>query len=684
MGRKRRSKIITGSEYNFGAGGAASTATSTSTTGMVRIVRGATSNNNADFNGYVSPGDTIKVLLDQNVTMPTKNRYVLFDSPYEGTSGVISYSVVEGALPSGMDVTNDDDDVNNDWGTFQVYNTPSATGSVKYKVTYNDAYESFDIFYELVVAPAGTTPSWSSTSLPEKIIRNTAGRQTLASAVATSYATPTFSLKSVSGFTYGVTPAIDPATGEVYVENVGDINASETPHSFIVSVDIGEYGVFEQLFSGNMGYGDPYGAALFSGVNAKQNFTSEASYTSSADPTYRYGTAIFDFSKKSGALRRYYNTGQDTSPYESSDGYGSDFSTNPSTIQTPGVMGPVASSAIVYASGSNGAYVRLRWLAPAGVTSFCAVAVGGGGPGMYSWSADGGGGGGLAWINDVTCYPGEEFEIQWGLGRHYESSNSSYWAGASYIRRVNNAGYGASEPIIWAFGAGYYSHMSNPDPSNMTFTWNPQNNDNRDPGGAAASVRYGTYGAFYGAYNSGRPGSGAAGYRADGATGQNDWGRGGGGGTAHEYSSSYGNSGGGGVGLDGQGRGGQGAGADALPRLETHAGAGYAGSSGNETSYSSGSSNYLYSGGGGSGGSRGAYGENPWTSYGENGSNSYSHGGGMHGGGGGGSGTSYGGGSGSCGGVRIIWGIGEDGTPRSFPYTYCSERPNMKYNGEWT
>ena len=702
MGRKRRSKIITGSEYNFGAGGAASTATST--TGMVRIVRGATSNKNADFNGYVSPGDTIKVLLDQNVAMPTKNRYVYFDSPYEGTSGVISYSLVEGALPSGMSVTNNDDDGDGDWGNFQVFNTPSATGSVKYKVTYNDAYESFDIFYELVVAPAGTTPSWPTTSLPKRIIRNTAGRQTLASAVTTSYATPTFSLKSVSGFTYGVTPAIDPATGEVYVENVGDIDASETPHSFIVSVDLGEYGVFEQLFSDNMGYGDPYGARYFGPANADRNFTSSANYTTEAE-----SETVCTPLKSSGAVRRMTTNEQDTSPYLLDDGYGcfptgamTSYLSSSSQLDLTtsylknGVVGHFNSASQFWSSGVNHQVIRFRWAAPAGVTSFAAVAVGGGGPGMYSWSNYGGGGGGLAWMNGIACQPGEEFEICVGLGRQSESSNSSYGAGPSWIRRIST---GAC--IIYAQGGGWNGHQnSGPAGQSTSYTggvsitgistWNGTgygNNNNQDGGGWGVNTAEGStvngfhYGGGTAPYTSNYHGTGAGGYRENSTNrGSSDNGRGGGGGNGWYYSSTYGASAGGGVGLDGQGWGGT-PGAAAYPDTSVQAGSGWGGNQNAWTSFSQGSPAYLGAGGGGSGGYRGVYRESNQS----NGENSSQRGGngGMHGGGGGGSGTSWGGGNGAPGGVRIIWGTGADGTTlRSFPYHYASERPDMKIAGK--
>ena len=139
---------------------------------------------------------------------------------------------------------------------------------------------------------------------------------------------------------------------------------------------------------------------------------------------------------------------------------------------------------------------------------------------------------------------------------------------------------------------------------------------------------------------------------------------GGGGGSGGYYSSTYGCSGGGGVGLDGQGSGGH----DGL-------GSGYGGELGEPATdrETDGTASYRFGGGGGSGGSRGAYGENQWTSN-AGVQNRYINGG-AHGGGGGGSGTSWGGGAGGSGGIRIIWGLGgpNEDTPRAFPSTYTTE-----------
>ena len=57
------------------------------------------------------------------------------------------------------------------------------------------------------------------------------------------------------------------------------------------------------------------------------------------------------------------------------------------------------------------------WVAPAGVTSVCVVAVGGGGSGGSAWWAGGGGGGGgLAYANNRVVVPGNTYQVIVGAG----------------------------------------------------------------------------------------------------------------------------------------------------------------------------------------------------------------------------------------------------------------------------
>tara|TARA_B100000035_G_scaffold152595_1_gene130020 strand:+ start:174 stop:1373 length:1200 start_codon:yes stop_codon:yes gene_type:complete len=365
-----------------------------------------------------------------------------------------------------------------------------------------------------------------------------------------------------------------------------------------------------------------------------------------------------------------------------------------------GVMGPMGHDNNYWVSGSNYRSVRYTWIVPAGVTSICAVAVGGGAGGAYSWSSDGAGGAGLAWMNGIEVTPGEMLEIAVGIGRQSESGHSSYGGGNSYLRRTStNPTQNQDQCIIFAGGGGYQPYNGG-NPNGHTFNsvtisginqWDRSGsynfNDARDGGGWGVNTNEGAdvagfhYGGGRGQRDNGsRIGGGAGGYR--GSTnnyGSSQEGSYGGAGSGYWYSSTYGGNPGGGTGLDGQGW--RGVHGDSIkPRTNNQAGSGYGGSQGAWTSYSDGSSNYLGAGGGGSGGTRGNYGESQYANSEFGGHRTRN--GGLHGGGGGGSGTSWGGGHGASGGVRIIWGNGADGSPRAFPFQYCSERPDMKYNGE--
>ena len=257
------------------------------------------------------------------------------------------------------------------------------------------------------------------------------------------------------------------------------------------------------------------------------------------------------------------------------------------------------------------------WIAPSGVTSVSAVAVGGGGAGYNNWSNAAGAGGGLGWKNSIAVTSGSSYTVQVGAGG---VKNGGAGGTSFFISTATVAGYGGgnassgqntSGPNANGYGGGYLG----------------------DGGGAGGNAT-----SYAG-------GGGAGGYSGTGGNqgnlpAANSGGAAGGG----YYSSTYGTGAGGGVGLWG--------------RAETAAGW-WHGSSGQvfTTSQANGGG-----GAGGSGGTRGLSGENPANSYGESGnSDGY---GGTFGGGGGGPGTSWPGasGSGGKGGVRIIWGAG-----RSFP-----------------
>ena len=259
------------------------------------------------------------------------------------------------------------------------------------------------------------------------------------------------------------------------------------------------------------------------------------------------------------------------------------------------------------------------WVAPNGVTSVSAVAVGGGGAGYNTWANAAGAGGGLGWKNSIAVVPGNSYTVQVGAGG---VKNGGAGGTSFFISTATVAGYGGgnassgqntSGPNANGYGGGYQG----------------------DGGGAGGNAT--NYAG----------GGGAGGYSGTGGNQQNlpaanSGGAAGGG----YYSSSYGTGAGGGVGIWG--------------KAETAAGW-WHGSSGQvfSTSASNGGG-----GAGGSGGTRGLSGENPTNSTGESGnSDGY---GGTFGGGGGGPGTGWpnASGSGGKGGVRIIWGTG-----RSFPAT---------------
>jgi hypothetical protein len=259
------------------------------------------------------------------------------------------------------------------------------------------------------------------------------------------------------------------------------------------------------------------------------------------------------------------------------------------------------------------------WIAPTGVTSVSAVAIGGGGAGYNGWANAAGAGAGLGWKNAISVTPGQSYTVVVGAGG---SKNGGAGGNSYFISLATVSGYGGgnassgantSGPNANGYGGGYVG----------------------DGGGAGGnSTNY-------------QGGGGAGGYSGTGGNqgslpAANSGGAAGGG----YYSSTYGSGAGGGVGIYGRG--------------DTATGW-WHGSSGQvfSTSQSNGGG-----GAGGSGGTRGLSGENPQNSYGESGnSDGY---GGTFGGGGGGPGTSWpnASGNGGKGAVRIIYGVG-----RSFPAT---------------
>ena len=719
MAKKRRSYQINSGDYNIAGGGGGAS-------GNIRFMQKATTSVAAGGTGVLyTPGtkqvpNPIKINLEAGLTVTTPQQadsLVYFEHAFEAPQAQVGqvsdadelptgYSTT---LPSGLSLnTNADSGGDTSFGYVQFAGaTISSSATVgKYKFRYyvdQGGWTRSYIDYEVDVWPQNTTPTQASSSIStNKIIQNTVAPQYLTGTITGSQIVA-YALKNLSGFQTGIVPKVDETDGRVYVENVGATGSVvAASHSFTVEVDLGQYGKIDYAYTGNIGYGDPYGARYFGPANADRNITTSQTYNL-AD-----SEQVCTPNKSSGALRRQNNVQQDTSPYNINDGYGCEggqpmgnyvnttYQNQMGQYSKFGYMGHHARSNQFWSSSNDYSSAKFQWEVPNGVTSICIVCVGGGSHGAYNWSADGGAGGGLAWINGVSTTPGETFTISVGLGGYSHGSHGSYGAGFSYVIR-NSTG----NCILMGGGAGYNFQTTNPNGRSTSYFngeniqglthWNRPSynfNNSRDGGGRGWNSNEGTsvngfhYGGGCGPYTQDRYGTGAGGYRGD-KTSQSSSNAGeyGGGGSGYNYSSTWGYGAGGGVGLDGQGY--RGAQADTHPRGNAQAGSGYGGYAGNQNSYSGPSSaNYRGGGGGGSGGSRGVYGENPFTGREEDNQGSQSRCGGMHGGGGGGSGTSAGGGHGAPGGVRIIWGVGEDGTPRSFPYTYCSEKPSMKYNGE--
>jgi hypothetical protein len=671
MGRKIRSE----------EGGVASSASASNLGAEAQfLVRAYESTTGRTRNEYVSKGtseDPYVVVCEVSQAADIYfYDYAAYSDDANNTAQGITRTDVTDAQAGGLTMTNSGDYI-------RINGTPTTEGEYLYSWTiYNvNADAKFDdgtkrkrtFYVKAIVLPAGSTPLWTdSTTFKTTIVRNQSDYTVVeAPSTQSNYANVRYSITG----TYPSFLTIDPGTGRLYAAATPNLVQTEyTTYEFTISAVISDDKItVSRSYTAQMKVGDPFDAVYFGPGSAKANpdsydvAQSTASYLTSAQYSSLWNQEV-----KAGALRRRTNSRYSTSPYRYNEDYGLIYNEGWGfSSGSIGYLGPKCSSNTN--ASSNERVVKFLWTVPSGVTEFSVVAVGAGSCGAYNWSSDGGGGGGLAWVNEVTCTPGETFEIAVGLGRRSESSNSSYCGGSTWMRRVEDAGFGANEFIVIGYGGGRQnSHgsplngRSNPQSSNLYFIEYYQNNNSRDAGSAAASTRYGTYGAYHGGYANSRGGAGAAGYQGNGANSDNNNGSGGSGGSGQQYSSTYGCSAGGGVGLDGRGSGGS-----------DLSGSGYGGTNGAWTTdyETDGTNSFRYAGGGGSGGSRGCYGENNQTSNGGV-QNQYINGG-MHGGGGGGSGTSWGGGAGGMGGIRIIWGVAADGTKRAFPATYTTEDPTI-------
>ena len=279
------------------------------------------------------------------------------------------------------------------------------------------------------------------------------------------------------------------------------------------------------------------------------------------------------------------------------------------SVHKPAASGPVGSAEYT----TPGTYT---WTCPAGVTSVCVVAVGGGGKA----------GGGLGWRNNIPVTPGVGYTVQVGAGggsvEGASKGGDSWFFNSSTVR-----GHGGDAPdfsTAESTGLSWGGQFTAPGGGGG---WGGNSNF-LDGGGGAAGYTDG----------GGDGGEGGSGGFVQSTVGANGRGGGGAGGQATYWTSEgepiegetvYWGAGGGGVGLLGQGANG----IAATP---------------------AGPPNPTLGGGGGSGGTAGGNGN---TSIAPNGPSApYLANGGLYGGGAGVGGT------GGNGAVRIIWGAG-----RSFP-----------------
>lgn len=302
--------------------------------------------------------------------------------------------------------------------------------------------------------------------------------------------------------------------------------------------------------------------------------------------------------------------------------------TGPASVASNSVT-PTDAGQQVYASAGTYSFV-----VPSGITSVCAVCVGGGGSAARGTVGDGGGGGGgggtLGYANNIAVTPGETLTVTVGSGGAIASANGANGnsGGSSKISR------GATDLIVAP--GGYYGRPYSYDPST------PARSDSATFAGSLTSTGGGVGGGGGAAYNGGGGGGGGGGYD----------GRGGDGSFATTSMSNYSNTSPVGYGAGGGG------GAYVAPGTGNN-GAGNGGSN---------SGNYDQNAGGG-GGSNLFSTTNPA----QNGGNPPSFGNPSRGGNGGWPGGGSGGGydngwdlgsTGAAGGVRIIWGAN-----RAFPST---------------
>lgn len=704
MAKKRRSYQINSGDYNVAGGGGGTSS------GNVRYMQKSTTAVAAGGTGVLyTPGtkqvpNPLKFNCEAGLGFSSANSVdsrVYFEHAFESPSAQVALvgsnqtdelpTGYSGDVPAGMTFSNNQDQGDGNYGYVQIttnsINIGATAGIYKFRHSVDQGgWSRSYIDYEINVWPQNTTPDFNSSGfLFSRVIRNQAAKQYVTDTVTAPQAT-SYALANVSGVPTGYTLKIEPLSaganaGRAYFENTPNTEHPSATLSFDIVIDLGEYGLYTESFTGSMVYGDPYGSRYWGPANAYRNYTG-GDYRTASDPTQVNGDYWHAVNINQGALNYITDANRSSTPYTSNYNgvvtYTDNTSNSANNINSTSSL--MATNYVNnFVTGNSGRSNIYRWTVPNGVTEFSVVAIGPGCGGTYNWSGDGGGGGGLAWCNNVTCTPGETFTVAIGIPHYRIPNQNQYASGDSFLLRDTN-----NEYIVIGYGGGHYSGRSAPygwigssrsnsnstpsNPSTLTHSSNPQFNHQGDAGSASASTAYGTRGAYYGgSSNSYGYGGACAGYRGTGSNGSNGGSSNHGGGrNGRNYSSTWGGSGGGGTGADGNGRG--------------VSDFGYSYGSADEqsdtNSYSNiGSHGYRYGGGGGSGGTRGDWGENPYTGRGHYENTNYAASGGCHGGGGGGSGSngSPGGGRGGPGCVRIIWGK-VSGTKREFPNQYTTER----------
>ena len=436
------------------------------------------------------------------------------------------------------------------------------------------------------------------------------------------------SINSSTGVISGTTPSLSSPTTYNFTVRASDSQNQDTDRAFSITIEAQTtYSVSPAIPS----------------INEGSPLTLNVSGTRITNGTYYWtvDSNVADFATSSGSFTITSNVGSFTvTPTADTTTEGSETFTV--SIRSGSISGTVlatSSSITINDSSTTPAVIpagqaiyttpgTYSWTAPAEITSVCVVCVGGGGGGKrvifekpgdddeYYWA---GGGGALAWKNNITVVPGQNYQVTVGAGGDRLSVDPTGHGGFSSFATFCKAtgGKAATSSNIGSYSAGPLGGFV----------------ETGDGGGAGGNC--GDYGGgAAGGYNPG--GGGAGGYSGAGGKGGN--------GAAINYgyavAGSSGNGGGGGGGATGANTFNQGAYYGAGGGGVGIYGEGASGAGGNYASPSD------LGGRGGSGGTNGDY-----AVFGS------------------GAGGQYGGGAGmdkvgGVGAVRIIWGTG-----RAFPST---------------